>query len=136
MTLPPLVQTLESALYADDLDAAAAFYGGILGLPQVGQMQGRHLFYRVGPAILLIFRPAATEIPGAGGLPVPLHGARGPGHFCFGVDGADLDGWRGHLERHSVVIEADFRWPNGARSIYVRDPAGNSIELAEPRLWD
>ena len=30
---------------------------------------------------------------------------------------------------------ADFQWPNGARSIYFRDPAGNSIEIAEPRLW-
>ena len=27
------------------------------------------------------------------------------------------------------------RWPNGARSIYVRDPAGNSLEFAEPALW-
>ena len=35
-----------------------------------------------------------------------------------------------------VAIEADFRWPgSNARSIYVRDPAGNSIEFAEPRLW-
>ena len=25
---------------------------------------------------------------------------------------------------------------NGVRSIYVRDPAGNSVELTEPRLWD
>jgi hypothetical protein len=33
-------------------------------------------------------------------------------------------------------VEADFRWPNEARSIYVRDPAGNSVEFAEPRLWD
>jgi catechol 2,3-dioxygenase-like lactoylglutathione lyase family enzyme len=34
-----------------------------------------------------------------------------------------------------VAIEADFRWPNGARSIYVRDPAGTSVELAERPLW-
>ena len=26
-------------------------------------------------------------------------------------------------------------WPNGARSLYFRDPAGNSVEIAEPRLW-
>ena len=26
-------------------------------------------------------------------------------------------------------------WPNGARSIYFRDPAGNSLECAEPGLW-
>ena len=39
------------------------------------------------------------------------------------------------LLRLLFAIEADFRWPNGARSIYVRDPAGNSIELADPAIW-
>jgi len=33
------------------------------------------------------------------------------------------------------VIEADFTWPGGGRSIYFRDPAGNAIEFAEPRIW-
>ena len=41
----------------------------------------------------------------------------------------------GRLEEAGVAIEADFRWPNGARSIYFRDPAGNSLEIAEPKLW-
>ncbi|MCB1424836.1 MAG: glyoxalase/bleomycin resistance/extradiol dioxygenase family protein, partial [Notoacmeibacter sp.] len=43
--------------------------------------------------------------------------------------------WRAHLQDHGIGIEADFRWPNGARSIYFRDPAGNSIEFAEPSIW-
>jgi hypothetical protein len=34
-----------------------------------------------------------------------------------------------------VAIEADFEWPKGGRSIYFRDPAGNSVEFAEPRIW-
>ncbi|TIX39705.1 MAG: glyoxalase/bleomycin resistance/extradiol dioxygenase family protein, partial [Mesorhizobium sp.] len=25
--------------------------------------------------------------------------------------------------------------PQGGRSIYIRDPSGNSIEFAEPRIW-
>ena len=47
----------------------------------------------------------------------------------------DLDRWRAHLEGEGIAIEADFNWPNGARSIYIRDPAGNSVEFAEPALW-
>ena len=35
-----------------------------------------------------------------------------------------------------LAVEAEFDWPNGARSLYLRDPAGNSVEFAEPRLWD
>jgi catechol 2,3-dioxygenase-like lactoylglutathione lyase family enzyme len=127
---------LETALYAPDLDAAEAFYGGILGLPRVARVGERHVFFRVGRSMLLVFNPAETERPATGAaLPVPGHGARGPGHVAFAATAEDLDRWRERLGAAGVAIEADFRWPNGARSIYVRDPAGNSVELAEPRLW-
>jgi len=127
---------LEAALYAADLDAAERFYGGVLGLERVVRAGERHVFYRVGKGVLLIFNPEETvRPPGASDLPVPPHGATGPGHFCFAVEGAALDAWRARLEAAGVQIESDFNWPNGARSIYFRDPAGNSLEMAEPRLW-
>ena len=127
---------LETALYASDLDAAEGFYGGVLGLPRVARVGERHVFFRLGGAMLLVFNPAATERPPHDpALPVPAHGARGPGHVAFAATAEELDGWRERLEAAGVAIEADFLWPNGARSIYVRDPAGNSVELAEPRLW-
>ena len=53
----------------------------------------------------------------------------------FAADAAALKAWHERLESAGIEIEADFEWPNGARSIYVRDPAGNSIEFAEPKLW-
>lgn len=128
---------LEAAVYADDLDAAEAFYGGALGLPEIGRVSGRHVFYRCGATILLVFRAAETRVPsGNAAFPVPTHGATGQGHVCFAVDGAALDALRQALETARIPIEADFRWPNGAQSVYVRDPAGNSIEFAEPRLWE
>ena len=131
---PPSI--LETALYAPDLDAAEAFYGTLLGLPRVTRAGNRHVFFRLPAAMLLIFNPAETERPTADpDLPVPPHGAHGPGHLAFAATAPDLDRWRDHLAAHGVAIEADFRWPNGARSIYVRDPAGNSIEFAEARLW-
>ncbi|MER2510389.1 MAG: glyoxalase/bleomycin resistance/extradiol dioxygenase family protein, partial [Amaricoccus sp.] len=63
------------------------------------------------------------------------HGAEGPGHVCFAATPAELDAWRRRIEAAGLAVEADFRWPNGARSLYLRDPAGNSVEFAEPRLW-
>ena len=63
------------------------------------------------------------------------HGARGPGHVCFRVRADVLDALGAHLAACGQIIEADFLWPNGARSLYLRDPAGNSVEFAEPRLW-
>jgi len=70
-----------------------------------------------------------------GGVPVPAHGTTGAGHVCFGVREAELDDWRARLALHGIPIESAITWPGGARSLYVRDPAGNSVELASPRLW-
>lgn len=127
---------LEAALYAADLDAAEGFYGGLLGLERITRVGNRHVFYRVGEAVLLIFNPQETRVPTRNPvLPVPPHGAEGPGHVCLGATDATITALRARLEGAGVEIEADFHWPNGARSLYLRDPAGNSVEFAEPRLW-
>lgn len=115
---PAPAAILEAALYAADLDAAERFYGDVLGLERIVRVAARHVFYRVGAGVLLIFNPAETcKPPGNPDLPVPPHGATGPGHVCLAVEGVALDAWRARLEAAGVEIEADFRWPNGARSI-------------------
>lgn len=127
---------LETALYVADLDAAERFYGEVMGLQRIARVEGRHVFFACGKGVLLLFRPDKTvQPPSNPAMPVPTHGATGPGHACFRAEPVDMDAWRGHLEEAGVAIEADFRWPNGARSIYFRDPDGNSLEIAEPKLW-
>ena len=135
---PPLLGTLESALYAEDLEAAARFWTEVIGLTEIGRLPGRHVFFRCGAQMLLIFRATATQVPPRpdARLPVPAHGTTGPGHYCMGAAENTLDSWRKHLESHGIMIEADFIWPQGGRSIYFRDPAGNSIEIADPAIWN
>jgi catechol 2,3-dioxygenase-like lactoylglutathione lyase family enzyme len=97
---------------------------------------GRHVFYRCGDQMLLIFNPSATRQPPApGALPVPPHGMEGHGHVCFRASPDELAKWRSKLQDLGIEIEADFAWPGGGRSIYFRDPAGNCLEFAEPRIW-
>lgn len=133
---PVVSGVLEAALYVDDLIAAKAFYGGVLGLEEIVSVEGRHVFYRCGATIILVFNAAATRIPTSNPeLPVPPHGTEGEGHICLAATADELDAWRTHLQSAGIAVEADFLWPNGARSIYVRDPHGNSIEFAEPKLW-
>jgi catechol 2,3-dioxygenase-like lactoylglutathione lyase family enzyme len=128
---------LETAVYVDDLEAADAFYGGLLGLASIGRMAGRHLFYRCGAGVLLVFDPKATEVVDPKSpFPVPPHGARGPGHLCFAAEPLGLGAWRERLEGAGVAIEAEVTWPGGGRSVYFRDPAGNSLEVAEARIWE
>jgi catechol 2,3-dioxygenase-like lactoylglutathione lyase family enzyme len=126
-----VAEVLETCLYAADLDAAAAFYGDVLGLHEVSRVAGRHVFFRCGSRMLLLFDPERTAEPGD----VPPHGAHGPGHVAFGVPEAELDQWRAHLSTHGVAVEREAHWPRGGRSVYLRDPAGNSVELATPRIW-
>ena len=127
---------LETAIYAGDLDAAEAFWRDVIGLERILKVAGRHVFFRCGDGVLLVFNPDATALPPSDpAMPVPPHGAHGPGHVCFRASGDEIEAWRAHLQDHGIGIEADFRWPNGARSIYLRDPAGNSIEFAEPSIW-
>jgi catechol 2,3-dioxygenase-like lactoylglutathione lyase family enzyme len=127
---------LETVLYAADLDAAEIFYCGVLGLEKITRAGNRHVFFRCGEQVLLVFNPAETVKPPApGALPVPPHGAAGAGHLCFAGSAEEIDRWRSRLTEAGVAIEAEFEWPSGGRSLYFRDPAGNSLEFAEPRIW-
>ena len=128
---------LETVIYAADLDAAEAFYADVLGMVPFSKLAGRQLFYRCGDQVMLVFNPEATVVlpPADAKLPVPPHGATGDGHVCFRARRAEIDDWKRRLEEAGVAIEADFIWPNGGRSIYFRDPAGNCLEFAEPKIW-
>jgi catechol 2,3-dioxygenase-like lactoylglutathione lyase family enzyme len=128
---------LETCLYAADLTAAERFYRDVIGLDPFARVDGRHVFFRCGRGMLLVFDPAATSRTAGtvGGVSVPVHGAHGPGHVAFAVDESSLDAWRTHLGEHEIPIEAEIAWPRGGRSLYVRDPAGNSVELATPSIW-
>ncbi len=128
---------LESALYVTDLDAAEAFYRDVLGLEKIVKVDGRHAFFRCGQGVLLLFNAQATKDkpPPDAKLPVPPHGTVGEGHLCFAATAEEIGQWKIALERRGIDIEADFEWPNGGRSIYFRDPSGNSIEFAEPGIW-
>jgi catechol 2,3-dioxygenase-like lactoylglutathione lyase family enzyme len=128
---------LECALYVTDLAAAEAFYRDVIGLERIAKVEGRHVFFRCGQSVLLLFDAQATRIPPPpdAKLPVPPHGTVGEGHLCFSATAEEIGEWRMALEKRGIAVEADFEWPSGGRSIYFRDPSGNSIEFAEPRIW-
>lgn len=128
---------LESSLYAEDLEAAEQFYSGVLGFEVFSKQPGRHVFFKCGGQMLLIFNPNATRVASAADAKIKMssHGATGQAHICFRAGAGEIACWKSHLEEKGVVIELDFEWPQGGRSIYFRDTAGNSLEFAEPRIW-
>ncbi len=127
-----LLHILETSIYVNDLETAAAFYAHILGLQEIGREEGRHVFFRCGPGVLLLFNPQKTR---ESGDDVPSHGAEGPGHVAFAIPTDEVERWRQHLVAQGITIEREIVWPHGGHSLYFRDPAGNSLELATPALW-
>lgn len=127
-----ILSVVETAIYVDDLDAAEDFYQRILGLEVIASEADRHVFFRVGESnVLLAFNPRTT----CTGDTLPHHGASGAGHFALGIESTSLDDWRRHLEANRISIETEMEWPAGGKSIYFRDPAGNSVELITPGVW-
>jgi catechol 2,3-dioxygenase-like lactoylglutathione lyase family enzyme len=109
------------------------FYAGTLGLTRMSAEYPRHVFFKVSDqSVLLIFNPVET----AKGQDVPSHGAAGPQHVALAVETGQLDAWRTRLIEHGVEIEREIEWPNGARSVYFRDPAGHSVEIVTDNIWN
>jgi catechol 2,3-dioxygenase-like lactoylglutathione lyase family enzyme len=123
----------ETVLYADDPDATAAFYRNVLGLRAIAAPDDHSAAFRLGDGVLLIFDPARS---GAAGRFVPAHGASGPGHVAFAVEAGELEQIRPRLAAARIAVEREITWPLGGESVYVRDPAGNSIELIEGEAWE
>lgn len=124
---------LESALYVTDLTAAEAFYTDVLGMERILKAEGRHIFFRCGRGVLLLFSAEATRTQPP---PIPRHGTVGQGHLCFAATAEEIERWKARLDAGGIVVEAEVEWPKGGRSIYFRDPSGNSLEFAEPKIWN
>lgn len=119
----------ETALYASDVEACADFYETV-GLDRIDPPDAHSAAFRLpNGGVLLLFDPSRTN---ADGRFVPAHGASGAGHVAFRVN--DLDAAARRLRDHDVELEREITWPGG-RSVYVRDPAGNSIEFVEGEIW-
>lgn len=122
---------LESVLYVTDFEQAVQWYQRVLGAELHSLQPGRHAFFRVGSSMLLLFVAETSREPGE----IPPHGADGEGHLAFATTHEQLADWKEHLIASGVTLELEFDWPNGARSIYFRDPSNNSLEFATDDLW-
>lgn len=129
--MPSVTRVYETVLYASALDPTASFYAEVIGLAELPSVGGVGAAFRVPDGgVLLLFDPDSAIQPDRA---VPPHGAHGPGHIAFSVE--DLTAWQKHLKDQDIQIEQEHAWPPGGRSLYVRDPGGNSVELVEGQIW-
>ena len=120
-------------LLVDDMKAAEGFYRDVVGctvdrsLPQYGMLQ-----MRAGAALIDLVDIGSEA--GAWGRP-DVAGGRTLDHVCIATGPWDEAAMRAHLAAHGIaIVEEGIRY--GARgegmSFYVKDPAGNTIELKGP----
>jgi len=129
-------RVLETALYVDDLERAAAFYTGVMGLrAMLGTDRLVALDAGEGTVLLLFRRGLTAEGLRTDGGWLPPHDGSGPVHVAFAIDREALPAWRTRLSESGVAIESELTWPRGGVSLYFRDPDGHSLELATPGVW-
>lgn len=133
---PRIVAVLETVLYVDDLDRAAAFYAGVIGLAVLHADARMRAFDVGGRGTLLLFPRGGTlapvETPGG---TIPPHDGAGPLHVAFSIEAEALEAWRQRLAAAGIALESTVTWPRGGTSLYFRDPDDHLVELATPGLW-
>jgi len=134
--MPKVTHVLETSLYAEDLAAAAKFYGEVLGLSAMLETP-RLVAYDAGNrSVLLVFQKGATgeDLITDEGV-IPGHDGTGRLHFALGIPADSLGEWRDRLAARGVPVVSETRWRRGGTSLYFHDPDGHVVELATPGLW-
>jgi catechol 2,3-dioxygenase-like lactoylglutathione lyase family enzyme len=107
------------ALEVADVEQSLAFFGEVLGLKRIPrpQMDVPGAWFRIGNA---------QELHLIGGRVQPAHSAIRGNHFAMEVD--NIAAWEVQLRGFGVEC-AVWRRPDGATSIFLKDPDGHVVEL-------
>ena len=101
-----------------DLDAAARFYGEVLGLPALRRSDDRAWFLVGERSRIGLWTPQVGIAGGQGGAHV---------HYAMHIDRQDYDAAVERLHEQGLDLhEEDF---DDTRAVYVTDPDGNVVEL-------
>ena len=123
----------ETCLYVSDLERAKKFYEEILGLPLISYLPGKHLFFRAGQSVLLIFNPEDSKSKNS----PPAHYGGGKQHFAFEVADRDYNKIREEVKSKGITLIDEVTWKSGKQSFYFNDPEGNVLEiLPDSGIWD
>lgn len=112
----------ELTLETRDLAGLERFYAELLGLPVIAREDDRIWLAAGERARLGLWSPGEKGFDDRGGSHV---------HFAFAAAPGQLDALAERLRGRDVEMRGPVEHDGGDRSLYVRDPAGNLVEL-----WD
>jgi catechol 2,3-dioxygenase-like lactoylglutathione lyase family enzyme len=121
----PVSGVSELVLEVQDLEAAEAFYAGVLGFPVVDRWPDREAVWvmagdrtRIG-----LWRPQVGLAGGRGGAHV---------HYAMKIEESDYDAAVALLRERGAAVE-EISFDGAGRAAYVDDPDGNVVEFW---TWD
>jgi catechol-2,3-dioxygenase len=125
-------QIKETCIYSTDLLSVKYFYHELLGLPVIGELEGKHIFFRAGSSVLLCFNPDDSRLKKS----PPPHFSDGKYHFAFEVTQDQYENHKNEIIRKGITITDTLVWKNGQESFYFNDPIGNVVEIVPEGIWD
>lgn len=129
--MPRLSGILETSLYVDDLERAAAFYRKLFDFPVLVSIDRMVALEVPNSHVLLLFKKKGS----LAGTPGGAHDGEGQLHMAFAIPAEEFDAWHARLIEQGIAIAEIVKWDRGGRSLYFRDPDGHLIELATPGIW-
>jgi predicted enzyme related to lactoylglutathione lyase len=118
------VRLFRVILQVSDIEAAAKFYGSLLGMAGERVSRGRH-YFDCGGTILACFDPRADGND--------FDARANPDHVYFAVDDLESVHERAKGAGCRTVDEKISNWPWGERSFYATDPFGNRVCFVDAR---
>lgn len=123
----------ETCLYIKDLEQAKKFYEEQLRLKLIHYLPGKHLFFKVGASVLLIFNPDDSKKKTS----PPAHYGGGKQHFAFEVREQEYLAVKQNILSKGIAITDEVTWKSGQKSFYFNDPEGNVLEVVpDSGIWD
>lgn len=134
--IPGLSGVLETSLYVADLARSQSFYQQVLGFTtMLSDPRMCALAVPRRQVLLLFLTDGSLQASPTPYGDIPPHGAHGTQHVCFSIPLGDLQRWENRLSAFGIDTDSRLVWPQGATSLYFRDPDGHSVELSTPGLW-
>lgn len=125
-------QIKETCLYVSKLGETRRFYHDQLGMPVISQVEGRHIFFRVGSSVLLCFIAEVTKNEKV----LPPHFASGKQHIAFEVEQRDYLSVKQQCLDRGIEITCEQKWPADFESFYFEDPDGHVLEIVPAGMWE
>jgi catechol 2,3-dioxygenase-like lactoylglutathione lyase family enzyme len=121
---------LELVLEVSNLETAVAFYRDVLRLPEVDRWPPPRTaaWLSIGRNEVLGLWPSNS-----GGKGIGLADSRGGSHvhFAIYVEVGSLAKWQQLIEEAGAQVDGPIEFAHGNRSLFVADPDGNVVELAD-----